>query len=113
MTHPFKPYEIRVLETLLKPAFTTEMLSEILGAASTPRAEYTGYGFYVSVQHPGFGRSRRVFNGTPALHGCVGSHDAGFVAFLEGGQLTLEIFPWDGEKLPETFRDGDVHLTHD
>ena len=83
-----------------------------MSSAAMPRTEYTGYGFYVSVSHPDIGKSRRVFSGTPELHGRVGQHDAGFVAFLEDDRLTLETFPWDGEALPETFRDSDVRLTH-
>ncbi len=99
-----------MLQILLESEFPPEHLSQLLRSATMPRTEYTGYGFYVSVYHPRIGKLRRVFSGTPALHGRLGEHDAGFIAFLEDDQLTLETFPWDGEALPETFRDSDVHL---
>jgi hypothetical protein len=101
-----------VLEILLKPEFTPEQLSHVLGSASTTRVEYTNYGFYVSVEHPNIGKPRRVYSGTLALHGRVLQHDAGFVAFLEDDHLTLETFPWDGETLPATFRDSDVQVVY-
>ena len=36
--------------------------------------------------------------------------DAGFVAFLEGDHLTLEIHPWGEGNLPATIREGDVQV---
>ncbi len=113
MAHAFKPYEIRVLEILLAPEFDSEQLSQLLEVATLREIKYTGYGFYVSIDHPSIGRARRVYSGATTLHGRLNDHDAAFVAFLEDDQLTLETFPWDGETLPATFRESDVQLKND
>jgi hypothetical protein len=113
MVHPFKDYELRVLEVLLRPEYNAEQLSKLLEVASIREIKYTNYGFYVSIEHPDIGETRRVYSGPTTLHGRLGSHDAGFVAFLQHNQLTLETYPWDGENLPATFRDNDVRLTNE
>jgi hypothetical protein len=112
VSHPFKPYEIQVLQILLAEEFSAEELSQLLKTASTTQIEYTNYGFYISIEHPSIGKPRRVYSGSTTLHGRFHNHDAGFVIFLENEKLTLETFPWNGESLPATFRDGDVQLTN-
>jgi hypothetical protein len=113
MPHPFKAYEIEVLQLLLANEFSREELSQLLEEASTQRVEYTNYGFYISVEHPRIGETRRVHGGPTTLSGRSDSHIAGFVVFLENNKLTLEIFPWDGEALPVMFRDSDVQIVHE
>jgi hypothetical protein len=99
-----------VLQALLADEFSGDRLLQILEEASGPHVESNGYGFYVSVRHPAFGSARRVYNGPLTLAGHSGSRLAGLIAFLEHGQLTLEIYPWDGDCLPPTFRDSDVRI---
>ncbi|MBW8883196.1 MAG: hypothetical protein JF612_00150 [Planctomycetia bacterium] len=108
MAHPFKPYEIHVLEKLLVDEYSPKQLSALLEGSSLLQIEYTDYGFYISVQNPGFGKERRVYSDRTI--GRLHDKDAGFVAFLEDGHLTLEIFPCDGETLPAMFRDGNVKI---
>ena len=110
MPHPFKSYEVEVLKQLLAPEFSNDAFLQLLEDASGPHVEYTRYGFYVSVEHPAIGKARRVHSGPAALSGRFGGQSAGFVAFLEEDKLTLEIFPWNGEALPATFRDSDVQV---
>ena len=110
MAHPFKPYEIALLRTVLADEFSPQQLTEILEGASDPHAEYNGYGYYVSIRHPAIGSARRVISAPPSLAGHWEGRMAGFIVFLEGHQLTLEIYPWDGDCLPGTFRDGEVRV---
>ena len=60
MTNPFKPYEIQVLEIRLANEYSPQKLSELLESSSFLQIEYTNYGYYVSVENPGFGKERRV-----------------------------------------------------
>ena len=113
MPHPFKAYEVEVLKLLLADEFSEHVLLHLLEAASTRRAEYTKYGFYVTVEQPEIGKARRVYSGPTTLSGRFGDHSAGFVAFLEDDKLTLETFPWNGEALPASFRDSDVQVVHE
>jgi hypothetical protein len=113
MPHPFKSYEVEVLKQLLAPEFSDDAFLQLLGDASAPHVEYTSYGFYVSVEHSTIGKTRRVYGGPTTLSGRVGGQSAGFVAFLEDDKLTLEIFPWNGEALPATFRDSDVQVLNE
>ena len=113
MPHPFTSYEVEVLKLLLAPEFAGRAFLKLLEGASAPRVEYTNYGFYVSIAHPAIGKARRVFSGPTTLSGRFGGRSAGFVAFLENDELTLETFPWDGEALPATFRDSAVEVVHE
>ena len=110
MTHPFRKYEISLLQTLLEGEFSRDQLLRILDGASDAHVESNGYGFYVSVRHPAIGSARRVYSGPPSLAGHSDGRMAGFIVLLERGQLTLEIYPWDGDCLPATFRDGEVRI---
>jgi hypothetical protein len=110
MPHPFKPYEIEVLRCLLADEFSETGFSQLLEGASSPQVEYTNYGFYVSMENSAIGRARRVHSGPTKLSGHFGNYCAGFIAFLEDDMLTLETFPLNGEALPATFRDSDVHV---
>jgi hypothetical protein len=112
MSHPFKPYEVEVLKLLLAPEFSPQAVLHLLEGASAPHVEYTNYGFYVSIKHSAIGKVRRVYSGATTLSGRLDGKSAGFVAFLEDDELTLEIFPWDAQALPPTFRDSDVQLVH-
>ncbi len=49
MAHPFKPYEIQVLEILLADEYSPRQLAELLEGSSLLQIEYTNFGFYISV----------------------------------------------------------------
>ena len=110
MADPFKAYEIALLHNVLADEFPPEQLAAIIEGASDPHVEFDGYGYYVSVRHAAIGSARRVTSAPPSLAGHCDGRMAGFIVFLEDGQLTLEIYPWDGDCLPATFRDGDVRI---
>ena len=99
-----------MLQALLADEFSPDQLAQILDGASDPHVESNGYGFYVSVRDPAIGSARRVYSGPPSLAGHSDGRTAGFIVFLEHDELTLEIYPWDGDCLPATFRDGDVKV---
>lgn len=99
-----------MLQALLADEFSGDQLMQILNDASDPHVEFNGYGFYVSVRHQAVGSARRVYGGSQSLAGHCDGRVAGFIVFLEHGQLTLEIYPWDGDCLPATFRDGEVTI---
>jgi hypothetical protein len=113
MAHPFKPYEVQILQTLVAHEFSRDHLMQLLEGASTPEVEYTNYGFFVSVKHPAIAKARRVYTGPMTLRGNFGAHSAGFIVFLEDDELTLKTFPWDGESLPATFRDSAVQVVYE
>ena len=113
VSHPFKHYEVEVLQLLLAPEFSHEALADLLNSAESPDAEYTKYGFYISIKNPKIGKDRRVYDGPTTLSGRWHKHTAGFIVFLEDDQLTLEVYPWDGETLPADFRDVDVRVVQE
>lgn len=113
MSHPFKNYEVEALQLLLAPEFSREALTDLLNGAESPQVEYTKYGFYISIKHSKIGKARRVYDGPTTLSGRWREHTAGFIVFLENDQLTLEIYPWDGETLPADFRDADVRVVQE
>jgi hypothetical protein len=113
MAYPFKPYEVQILQTLVAHEFSRDQLLQLLEGASTPEVEYTNYGFFVSVKHSAIGKAGRVYTGPTTLRGNFGAHSAGFIVFLEDDELTLETFPWDGERLPATFRDSDIQVVYE
>jgi len=109
MSHSFKRYEVDVLERLLSEHYTREQLMELLNCAEPQKTEYTGYGFFVTVANPAIGSERRVCS-DPSLVAECGDRTAGFVVFLEDGQLTLETFPPEGESLSADFREREVTI---
>jgi hypothetical protein len=109
MSHPFKNYEVEALRALLAPELSSQRLYEVLDRSGNNQVEYTNYGFYVTVDEASIGSTRRVYS-QPALIARFNGREAGFVAFLENNQLTLETHPWDGEGLPPDYRDGDVQI---
>ena len=109
MADQSKPYELQVLEILLAPGYSRSKLLGLVEDAENPQAEYTNYGFYISIENSAIGPERRVYS-NPALIGRWDDKDAGFVVILEDNHLTLEIPPWDGESLPATFRVGDIQI---
>ena len=113
MPHPLKSYEIEVLKLLLAQEFSEDGVMQLLEGASSSKVEYTNYGFYISITHSAIGKPRRVHSGSASLSARFGQHSAGFVAFLENDELTLEIHPWDGEALPAAFRDSDPEVVHE
>lgn len=86
-----------------------QQVLNLLEQSTHPRVEYTNYGFYITVQNSSIGKDRRVYC-QPAMIAHSNIYDASFNVFLENNELTLEIFPWDGQSLPADFRESDVRL---
>ncbi len=112
MGHPFKDLEVEALMNLLKPHFDRNQVIDLLNHAESQKVEYTGYGFFVSITNSCIGCERRVCD-MPLLIGESDNKQVGFVAFLDNNRLTLEIFPFNGESIPEDFRERNVAFVSD
>jgi hypothetical protein len=81
-----------------------EQIEELLANAAFVSREHTGVGYFLTVRHPGLPASRVVCS-EPMVEGRAKDIECGFVAFLEGGKLTLECHSWGGSSLPADLRD--------
>ena len=69
--------------------------------------EYSGAGYFVTVKHEALPMQRQVC-GEPIVTAKSGDVDAGYVAFIENGQLMLECYTAGAIEIPEDFREQQV-----
>jgi hypothetical protein len=101
---PFVEFERQVLRILLRSHMRHEQIEELLADAAFVSCEHTGVGYFLTVRHLGLPASRVVCS-EPMLQGRAKDIECGFVAFLEGGDLTLECHSWGDLSLPSDLRD--------
>jgi hypothetical protein len=104
-----KDFEKQVIETLIRHLVPPTCLQYLLESTDYSY-EYTGRGYYLTIQHPELPVKRTVCD-KPHLRGSVGKVDAGFVAFPQDEKLTLECHSWGDNEVPEGFRESSVVLT--
>ena len=81
-----------------------DQIEELLVTASFVSCEHTGFGYFLTVRHPALSASRVVCS-EPMIEGRGKDIECGFVAFLEGGELTLECHSWGNLSLPFDLRE--------
>ena len=102
----FKKYEEQVLDLLTASVLSRNQLESVKNDGVQEKYEYTGCGYYLDVKHPCLPIERIVCD-DPLIVGNAGSFEAGFVIFIEKGELTLECHDWGGipgRKTPATDR---------
>ncbi len=100
----FVEFEREVLRVLLRPHMCPDQIEELLATASFVSCEHTGVGYFLTVRHPAVPDSRVVCS-EPTIEGRAADIECGFVAFLEGGELTLECHSWGDSPLPANLRE--------
>lgn len=105
----FKNYEKKVLETLVSSKISSDDLSSIIMNAELVDYEYTGSGYFLTVQHSSVPEQRIVCD-KPSLMGEAGKIICGFIVFLENNELTIECHSWGEVEIPEDFRERDVKV---
>lgn len=105
----FKDFEIKVLKILVSDELVSNNLKEVIENAEFVGYEYTGAGYFLTVQHPILPQERIVCH-EPVV---IGEHEniqSGFVIFLENKELTLECHSWGELEIPEDYRDRDIEI---
>jgi hypothetical protein len=81
-----------------------DQIEELLVMASFVSCRHTGVGYFLTVRHAALPASRVVCH-EPVIVGRTKDIECGFVAFLEGGELTLECHSWGDSPLPSDLRE--------
>jgi len=100
----FVEFERQVLRALLRSHMPPNQIEELLASAAFVSCEHTGVGYFLTVRHPALPASRVVCS-EPMIEGRAKDIECGFVAFLEGGELTLECHSWGNSPLPSDLRE--------
>ncbi len=105
----FKDFELKVLQTLVANKLPTEAFNEIIQNAEFVSYEYTGCGYFLTVQHFNLPVERQVCS-EPIVIGEVDNIQCGFIVFLENREMTIECHSWGEIDVPENFRDKHVEI---
>ena len=105
-----RPFEVQAIRLMAGGFLTEEQLRAVFSAQSLASYEYTGSGYFVSVQHPALPQADQTLS-EPAVVGNAGDIQAGFVVFLGEGRLTLECHTWGAVDVPANFRELNVAVT--
>lgn len=100
----FVEFERQVLCALLRSHMRPDQIEHLLATASFVSCEHTGAGYFLTVRHPALPAARIVCS-EPTIAGRADDIECGFVAFLEGGELTLECHSWGDSPLPPDLRE--------
>src|SRR5690242_5158356 len=83
-----RPFEVRVIRLMAEGCLTEDQFRAVFSAQSLSSYEYTGSGYFLSVEHPSLPEAEQTLS-EPAVVGNAGDIQAGFVVFLGNGKLTL------------------------
>ena len=103
----FREFEIEAIRLMAHPILSSELLQAVLNEAELVGYEYTGSGYFLKVKHAALTLGKQTLQ-VPAVEGAHGNVVAGFVVFLDDGELTLECHSWGPVDVPEDFRDQNV-----
>jgi hypothetical protein len=105
-----RDFEVRVLRLLVSGLLSAEQLAALISEGELERYDYSGVGYFLTLRHqslPVEGIACHV----PVVSGSADGVTCGFIAFIEGGRLTIECHTWEEAGIPEDFRDRDVQVT--
>ena len=106
---PFRPFELEALRHLLGAELSVAWLGKLEAEATLVSYEYSGGGYFLTVAHPMLPAERFVYSEPPVL-GTAGDAQAGFLVFIERGELMLECHAWGNSGVPPEFRDKNVQV---
>ena len=106
----FRPFELQALSYMVGPELTIAWLEKIAVEASLVSYNYSGSGYFLTVAHPVLPSERSVYSYPPVV-GNVGEIQAGFVTFVQDGELMLECHTWGAIDVPPDFRDMEVEVS--
>lgn len=102
-----KNFELQVIKAMACDVLSDEMLDELANSGIPVVYEYTGCGYFVTVEHNALPAVERTLS-VPPLVGALGEVVCGFVVYLGKHELTLEIHEWGPFSVTNDFREGDV-----
>jgi hypothetical protein len=106
----FRPFELTALSYMLGPELAAAWLEKLVAEATLVSYNYSGSGYFLTVAHSVLPAERSVYSYPPVV-GSVGEIEAGFVTFVQGGELMLECHTWGGVDVPPEFREMDVKVS--
>lgn len=98
-----RDFEIEAIGLLVGSTLSNEELVQVLDEGSVTELKETGYGYFLTLAHPGLSQERLVCD-KPVVSGRHDHLRCGFVVFIEDRELTLECYPLFGDPLPNGFR---------
>ena len=101
------PFEAEAIRLMVGDELASEVLDSVL-SVDDAAYNYTGWGYFLSVKHPGLPSERSIPG--PAVVGVGGDVLAGFVVFIENNELTLECHGYGDVAVPADFRERDVKV---
>jgi hypothetical protein len=106
----FRRFETQVLRLLVVPKLNEQVVSSIEQNAEFVNYEYSGCGYFLTVRHPAIPLERIVCD-KPFVSGLARGIRAGFLIFMENGQLMLECHELGEPTVPANYRDLDVAVS--
>ena len=103
----FRPFEVEAIRLMTAGVLSDRQLLLVLNAAHVKSYEYTGSGYFLTVEELLLPVEPRTLS-NPVVVGNVDEIQAGFVVFLGDGELTLECHTWGDIDVPADFRDRSV-----
>ena len=105
-----RDYEREAIVTLCRDVLPHSTLSAVLDHPDDLSLKFTGAGYYLELQYREIPDGRVVCD-FPHLVGTFEEQEVGFVAFIEGGCLTLECYSFGNVGVPEEIREGVVSIS--
>lgn len=103
----FRSYERSIVTRLTQGVLTRELQETILSEAKLVFFEYTGCGYFLTVAHPELPRRRLVCT-RPEIIAEAKGVKAGFIVFIEDGELTLECHNAEDKDVLPGYRELEV-----
>jgi hypothetical protein len=94
---------------LLGSDLSATWLERLETEATLVSYEYSGCGYFVTVAHSMLPAERMVYSEPPVV-GTAEEVEAGFLVFVENGELMLECHSWGVNEVPAEFRDKNVRI---
>ena len=92
---------------LLGAELSAAWLGKLEAEATLVSYESSSCGYFVTVAHPMLPAERMVYS-VPPVVGTAEDVEAGFLVFVENGELMLECHAWGAKEVPADFRDKNV-----
>jgi hypothetical protein len=106
MSH-FRPFEVQALQLLLDPELGSSTTAQVVRDSELVGYEYSGCGYFLTVRHKLL-PTKRIVCGDPIVDARSGDVRAGYIAFVENGELMLECYTAGAIEVPSDFRDRSV-----
>ncbi|WP_187429064.1 hypothetical protein ROLI_004640 [Roseobacter fucihabitans] len=102
-----KSFEVKAINLLTANVFPAWQADKMHSSDNLIRLDFTERGYFITLSSSSFPIERLLLN-SPPVNGKVDELLTGFVAFVENNELTLECFAYDGDIVPDNFRDLNV-----